>query len=483
VVPLGATTPSPFHPESAGRPTADDGEGGAAVAEWRDGDAPPQPVLVDPEAIDQRVVRCRSRPRGPAPARGPRRAVWLETPQAGLLGEDKATQDGERTRPKLQRWDFAKRRVATVVGELDGFDVTGDGRRLLVRDGDAVRIVPSDRRVEPDSEGDRDAVIEVDLRRLRGQVDPAAMWRQMYDEAGRLMRDHYWTPDMADVDWPAVLAKYRPLVDRIATRDDLSEVFWEVIGELGSSHAYEMAAVAAGRARAGRSATSARTWSGSATAGGWPRCCRRVVGPRRPGPAVRARRRGPGGDEILAWTAGRSTRGSGPAPLLAGRRQRAGRADRAAGRRRGRAPGRGAAARRREGAALPGLGGRRRAADARAVRRPGGLPAHPGHGGQRLGASCTATSSSRSPGRAWSSTCGTTTAATPRAGAGEARPYGQGLGQPARQPGGDLSGERAARPDRRGDQPARRAPTATSSPPASRSTASARSSAPAPGVA
>ena len=28
VVPLGATTPSPFHPESAGRPTADDGEGG-----------------------------------------------------------------------------------------------------------------------------------------------------------------------------------------------------------------------------------------------------------------------------------------------------------------------------------------------------------------------------------------------------------------------------------------------------------------------
>ena len=43
----------------------------------------------------------------------------------------------------------------------------------------------------------------------------------MYDEAGRLMRDHFWVADMAGVDWAAVLARYRPLVDAVGTHDDL----------------------------------------------------------------------------------------------------------------------------------------------------------------------------------------------------------------------------------------------------------------------
>jgi len=319
VVPLGATTPSPFHPESAGRPTAEDGEGGGGGGGGGDADAPPQPVLVDAEAIDQRVVPV---PVATARASGLRAVrgglVWLETPQAGLLGEDRATVDGERSRPKLQRWDFSKRRSTTLVGELDGFDVTGDGRRLLVRDGDALRIVPSDRRVEPQSEGDRDAVVEVDLRRLRGQVDPAAMWRQMYDEAGRLMRDHYWTPDMADVDWPAVLEKYRPLVDRVATRDDLSELLWEVIGELGSSHAYESPPslpVEPGRVLGHLGADLERAGDRWRVATVLP-AESSVRGARAPlsapGVAVRA------GDEILAVDGRPVDPRLGPAPLLAG---------------------------------------------------------------------------------------------------------------------------------------------------------------------
>jgi tricorn protease len=43
---------------------------------------------------------------------------------------------------------------------------------------------------------------------------------------------------MADVDWPGVLAEYRPLVDRIASPTDFTDVLWETFGELGTSHAY-----------------------------------------------------------------------------------------------------------------------------------------------------------------------------------------------------------------------------------------------------
>jgi tricorn protease len=60
----------------------------------------------------------------------------------------------------------------------------------------------------------------------------------MYDEAWRLMRDHYWRPDMRGIDWPAMHERYRPLVDRLGAHDDLVDLIWEMQGELGTSHAY-----------------------------------------------------------------------------------------------------------------------------------------------------------------------------------------------------------------------------------------------------
>jgi tricorn protease len=314
VVPLGATTPSPFHPEAGGRGPAGGGEGGGD-----DDDAPPQPVIVDAEALDQRVV-----PVPVATARASRLAavrgglVWLETPPSGLLGEDRPTADGEAPRSKLVRWDFAKRRSETLVGELDGYRVTGDGRRLLVRDSGALRMVPSDRRVDPDSDGDRDAVVEVDTRRIRGQVDPGAMWRQMFDESWRLMRDHFWIADMAEVDWDGVAAKYRPVLDRVATRDDLSELFWEVVGELGSSHAYEsppprpvdpgrvLGHLGADLERVGDEWRVARVLPGETSVRG----ARPPLSA--PGVAVRA------GDVLLAVDGRPVDPRLGPAPLLAG---------------------------------------------------------------------------------------------------------------------------------------------------------------------
>jgi tricorn protease len=67
-------------------------------------------------------------------------------------------------------------------------------------------------------------------------VEPPAEWRQMYDEAWRLMRDNFWRADMAGVDWAAMGGRYRPLLDRIGSRDELYDVLWELQGEVGCSH-------------------------------------------------------------------------------------------------------------------------------------------------------------------------------------------------------------------------------------------------------
>src|SRR5690606_6116094 len=120
----------------------------------------------------------------------------------------------------------------------DEVEVSGDGERLVVRHKDAVSVTPADRRPEDEDP----SVVKVDLDRLRREVSPRELWRQMFEENGRIMRDHYWRADMDGVDWDGVLARWRPVVEAVATHDDLVDLLWETVGELNTSHAYVMPA-------------------------------------------------------------------------------------------------------------------------------------------------------------------------------------------------------------------------------------------------
>jgi tricorn protease len=160
--------------------------------------------------------------------------AWLREPLAGVLGESAADPDSGTPRPALERYDLAKREVTELVDELDWFEVSGDGTRLVVSGGDDLRVLPAERK-DDQSSGDS---VTVDASRARFMADPVALWRHAYAEAGRLMRRDFWTPDMSGVDWDGVLEAYRPLLDRIRGADDFTDLLWEVFGELGTSHAY-----------------------------------------------------------------------------------------------------------------------------------------------------------------------------------------------------------------------------------------------------
>ena len=160
--------------------------------------------------------------------------VWLREPVAGVLGEGRANPEDKPQRPALERFDLAKREVTELVEELDWFDVSGDGNRLVIRDDEELRVLPSGR-IQDDAAGE---TVTVDLARARFMADPAALWRHAYAEAGRIMRLNFWTPDMSGVDWDGVLDSYRPLLDRVRGADDFTDLLWEVVAELGTSHAY-----------------------------------------------------------------------------------------------------------------------------------------------------------------------------------------------------------------------------------------------------
>jgi tricorn protease len=230
LLPLAADTPSPFAPTAQGRaPAKDDQETDDVV------------VVVDPDGLTERAVPV------PVPAARYSSLVatkgglaWLRRPLHGMLGDDLATPDDDAPRPVLERVNLTTGTCTVLAEGVDDVWVSGDGTRLVVRDREKLRVVLSEKPAAKDAEpGDPLAALDVDLSRIRVQVQPAAEWRQMFDEAGRLMRDNFWVEDMAGNDWPALMARYRPLLERIATRDDLSDLIWEVQAELGTSHAYE----------------------------------------------------------------------------------------------------------------------------------------------------------------------------------------------------------------------------------------------------
>ena len=122
-------------------------------------------------------------------------------------------------------------------------------------------------------------------------VTPGDEWRQMYDEAGRLMRDHYFRADMNGVDWDAALARYRPLVER-ARLDRRPRR--PAVGGAGRARARRTPTSGRARrrtpaARGCSAPTSSRTATGVWRIAADP--ARRAVRPPRPLAADRTRRR------------------------------------------------------------------------------------------------------------------------------------------------------------------------------------------------
>jgi tricorn protease len=273
LIALAATTPSPFAPRLEGRPRPGEdefgpkgggpngpgpkgrgqrGQGlGQGQGQGQDASrsslapgagADSRAITIDIDGIFERVTTI---PVVPGRYRKLRAVynglLWLRDPPWGVLGEGRSMPAGGPL-PSLIHYDIEKRRERNIADSLFDYAVSGDGRSIVVKHENRLRQQPSDERAKSSDAEDENSV-DIDLARVRLTVNPPIEWLQMYDESARLMRDHYWLADMAGIDWEAIVARYRPLVERLSTRDDLSELLWDVQGELGTSHAYEVAPV------------------------------------------------------------------------------------------------------------------------------------------------------------------------------------------------------------------------------------------------
>jgi len=135
-------------------------------------------------------------------------------------------------------------------GGVADLNISRDGRTLFFRERDGIYSVPISAGAAGAGAGagagaataaaGREGAGAGGRRRIsfnvRVRVDRPAEWSEMFDDGWRTMKYRFYDPKMHGMDWDAMRAKYRPLVDFVGDRQELLNIINEMIGELNASH-------------------------------------------------------------------------------------------------------------------------------------------------------------------------------------------------------------------------------------------------------
>lgn len=177
-------------------------------------------------------------------ARG--RALFTQFPLRGIKPQGASWDDDDET-GTLLAYDFDQQRAGVIATDVGDMRLGNDHRTLVYTSHERMRAI--DALTELPEEGQEDQRLSsepgrksgwLDLSRASVLVEPRAEWAQMYDEAWRMQGEQFWDESMSGVDWTLVHERYAKLLPLARTRSDLSDIMWEMFGELGTSHAYEI---------------------------------------------------------------------------------------------------------------------------------------------------------------------------------------------------------------------------------------------------
>lgn len=246
LVALAKSTPSPFAPRSdevavAPSPAPDKAAANGAEATEKperksEGAAKPPapaPTVIDAEGLAERIIALPIAPSNYGPARliGDR-VFYRRRPGGPVTGGGGGFGAGIASRSVVAFYHLKDRKETEVVN-ADIFEISTNGRRVLVRVGRdwSIADLPAGRlELKPEQ--------RLDLGAVEAVVDRQAEWAQMFNESWRQMRDFFYAPNLHGVDWPAQQRKYAALLPHVATRNDLTYLIGELIGELRAGHAY-----------------------------------------------------------------------------------------------------------------------------------------------------------------------------------------------------------------------------------------------------
>ncbi|MAF78051.1 MAG: hypothetical protein CME63_08930 [Halobacteriovoraceae bacterium] len=140
--------------------------------------------------------------------------------------------------PTLYTFCLKEKKLETYQKGCHGFELSAGQKYILMDTEDDLRLVSTEGKPSDGEEYNKKDG-HIDLSNIRLYIEPKKEWKQMYQEAWILQREHFWTEDMNRIDWQEVYLRYLDLLPKVHTRKELSDLMWEMQGELGTSHCYE----------------------------------------------------------------------------------------------------------------------------------------------------------------------------------------------------------------------------------------------------
>ncbi|MFT4939307.1 MAG: tricorn protease [Paraglaciecola sp.] len=146
---------------------------------------------------------------------------------------DKITEPNSKMELKSIKIE-AHPKINTFVDAVNDYSLSNDGKNLfLLKDGDSkeMYIVTAN-----DKFPDKAENIKVNTKDWTLAINPRQEWQQIFHDAWLMHRDSLFDVNLRGLDWPAVQAKYLPLLSRITDRHELNDIFKQMMGELNTLH-------------------------------------------------------------------------------------------------------------------------------------------------------------------------------------------------------------------------------------------------------
>jgi len=174
----------------------------------------------------------------------------------------------KETAGALEVFDFATLKSEVMIGKVDEFVLATDHTTLLVREGKRLRVLEAGKK--PDAADAASSPSRksgwIDLAGVKTVVERARNGARWLHEVWRLQRDSFWDAGMSGCRLgTACLARY---MHRCWSGSrhvaNCRNLIWELQGELGTSHAYEMLGDYRKQLRLRLSARGRFAWDGEA---------------------------------------------------------------------------------------------------------------------------------------------------------------------------------------------------------------------------
>jgi tricorn protease len=131
----------------------------------------------------------------------------------------------------VSKFDPKTRKVEKIVSGVQGFALSFNGEKLLYAQDHHFFIVDASKPAEPGKGMLKTEEMEV-------KVMPREEWNQMYHEVWRIERDFFYDPHYHGLDLAAAEKEFAAFLPAIASRDDLSFLFREMLSYMSVGHMF-----------------------------------------------------------------------------------------------------------------------------------------------------------------------------------------------------------------------------------------------------